>query len=115
MAWNASNFSITSCTWIALFLFAAIPFYLGNLSYVDALFETISGFTTTGATIFSDFERLSPGILLWRAMLHGIDGFDIITIGIAVFPMLKVLGLNNLLYSDCSDATKKGYRTREVW
>ncbi|NSX83448.1 TrkH family potassium uptake protein [Wolbachia endosymbiont of Atemnus politus] len=100
-------FAITSCTWIALSLFAAIPFCLDNLSYVDALFETISGFTTTGATVFSDVERLSPGILLWRAMLHGIGGFGIITIGIAVFPMLKVLGLNNLLYSECSDATKK--------
>ncbi|CAI5594151.1 MULTISPECIES: hypothetical protein [Wolbachia] len=44
-------FAITSCTWIALSLFAAIPFYFDNLSYVDALFETISGITTTGATI----------------------------------------------------------------
>ncbi|MDR0288548.1 MAG: TrkH family potassium uptake protein [Rickettsiales bacterium] len=100
-------FAITSCAWIALSLFAAIPFYLDNLDYVDALFETISGFTTTGATVFSDVEKLSPGILLWRAMLHGIGGFGIITIGIAVFPMLRVLSLSNLLYSECSDATKR--------
>lgn len=64
-------FAITSCIWIALSLFAAIPFYFDNLSYVDALFETISGITTTGATIFNDIEKQSPGILLWRAMLHG--------------------------------------------
>ncbi|QOD38044.1 TrkH family potassium uptake protein [Candidatus Wolbachia massiliensis] len=100
-------FAITSCTWVALSLFAAIPFYLDNLSYVDALFETISGFTTTGATIFSDVEKQSPGILLWRAMLHGIGGFGIITIGIAVFPMFKIMSLNNLLYSEYSDATKR--------
>lgn len=68
-------FAITSCTWIALSLFAAIPFYFDNLSYVDALFETISGITTTGATIFNDIEKQSPGILLWRAMLHGMGGF----------------------------------------
>ncbi|MCM1002363.1 TrkH family potassium uptake protein [Wolbachia pipientis] len=100
-------FAITSCAWIALSLFAAIPFYLDSLDYVDALFETISGFTTTGATVFSNVEKLSPGILLWRAMLHSIGGFGIITTGIAVLPMLRVLSLNNLLYSECSDATKR--------
>ncbi|MDG7054991.1 MAG: TrkH family potassium uptake protein [Wolbachia endosymbiont of Menacanthus eurysternus] len=100
-------FTITSCAWIALSLFAAIPFYLDSLDYVDALFETISGFTTTGATVFSDVEKLSPGILLWRAMLHSIGGFGIITIGIAVLPALRVLSLNNLLYSECSGATKR--------
>ncbi|MDE5066767.1 MULTISPECIES: potassium transporter TrkG [unclassified Wolbachia] len=100
-------FAITSCTWIALSLFAAIPFYFDNLSYVDALFETISGITTTGATIFNDIEKQSPGILLWRAMLHGIGGFGVITLGIAVFPILKILSLNNLLYSEYSDATKR--------
>ncbi|WP_341824293.1 TrkH family potassium uptake protein [Wolbachia endosymbiont (group A) of Udea olivalis] len=100
-------FAITSCTWIALSLFAAIPFYFDNLSYVDALFETISGITTTGATIFNDIEKQSPGILLWRAMLHGMGGFGVITLGIAVFPMFKVLSLNNLLYSEYSDATKR--------
>nr|WP_253308931.1 TrkH family potassium uptake protein [Rickettsia endosymbiont of Ceutorhynchus assimilis] len=100
-------FAITSCTWIALSLFAAIPFYFDNLSYVDALFETISGITTTGATIFNDIEKQSPGILLWRAMLHGMGGFGVITLGIAVFPMFKILSLNNLLYSEYSDATKR--------
>ncbi|MDR2831517.1 MAG: TrkH family potassium uptake protein [Rickettsiales bacterium] len=100
-------FAITSCTWIAFSLFAALPFYLNNLSYVDALFEAISGITTTGATVFSNIEKQSPGILLWRAMLHGIGGFGIITLGIAVFPMLKILSLNNLLYSEYSDATKR--------
>ncbi len=100
-------FMITSCTWIVSSLFAAIPFYLSNLSYVDALFEAISGITTTGATVFNNIEEQSPGILLWRAMLHGIGGLGIITIGIAVFPSFKILSLNNLLYSEYSDATKK--------
>lgn len=100
-------FAITSCAWIALSLFAAIPFYLDNLSYIDALFEAVSGITTTGATVFSDIEKQSPGILLWRAMLHGIGGFGVITIGIAIFPIFKVLSLNNLLYSEYSDAIKK--------
>ncbi|MGL9761958.1 MAG: potassium transporter TrkG [Wolbachia sp.] len=71
-------FAITSCAWIALSLFAAIPFYLDSLDYVDVLFETTSCFTTTVATVFSDVEKLSPGILLWGAILHGIGGFGII-------------------------------------
>ncbi|KLT22824.1 cation transport protein [Wolbachia endosymbiont of Armadillidium vulgare str. wVulC] len=100
-------FAITSCTWIALSLFAAIPFYLDSLSYIDALFEAVSGITTTGATVLSDIEQQSPGILLWRAMLHGIGGFGVITIGIAAFPIFKVLSLNNLLYSEYSDAIKR--------
>lgn len=100
-------FAITSCTWIALSLFAAIPFYLDSLSYIDALFEAVSGITTTGATVLSYIEQQSPGILLWRAMLHGIGGFGVITVGIAIFPIFKVLSLNNLLYSEYSDALKR--------
>ena len=82
-------FAITSCTWIALSLFAAIPFDLDSLSYIDALFEAVSGITTTGATVLSYIEQQSPGILLWRAMLHGIGGFGVITVGIAIFPYLR--------------------------
>jgi trk system potassium uptake protein TrkH len=104
---TTAMFTITSCTWIALSLFAAIPFYFHNLSYVNALFEAVSGITTTGATVFNNIEEQSPGILLWRAMLHGIGGLGIITTGIAVFPSFKVLSLNNLLYSEYSDAIKK--------
>lgn len=83
-------FAITSCTWITLS-------YFDNLRYVDAVFEAISGFTITGATIFDDIEKQSPGILLWRTMLHGIGGFGVITLGIAVFPRLKIFSPSNLL------------------
>lgn len=100
-------FIATSCIWIVLSLFAAIPFYLSNFSYVDSLFEAISGITTTGATILNNVETQSPGILLWRAMLHSIGGLGIITTGIAIFPMFKIFSLNNLLYSEYSDAVKK--------
>ncbi|MDG7055985.1 MAG: TrkH family potassium uptake protein [Wolbachia endosymbiont of Meromenopon meropis] len=100
-------FIMTGSAWIALSLFAAIPFYLNNLNYADALFEAISGFTTTGATIFSNVEKLSPGILLWRVILHSIGGFGIIATGITVLPTLRILSLNNLLHSECSNATKR--------
>lgn len=104
---TSAIFAITGCTWIASSIFAAIPFYLNNQSYSDALFEAVSGITTTGATIFNNIEEQSPGILLWRAILHCIGGLGIITIGIAVFPLFKVISLNNLLYSEYSDAIKK--------
>ncbi|WP_333023288.1 TrkH family potassium uptake protein [Wolbachia endosymbiont of Pentidionis agamae] len=100
-------FIITSSSWSILSIFAAIPFYFDNLSYIDSLFEAISGITTTGATILSDIESKSPGILLWRAILHSIGGFGIIAAGIAIFPSFKTLGLNNLLYSEYSDALKQ--------
>ncbi|MDN5247965.1 MAG: TrkH family potassium uptake protein [Wolbachia endosymbiont of Tyrophagus putrescentiae] len=100
-------FITTSCVWLTLSLFAAIPFYLNGYSYIDALFEAVSGITTTGATILNDVEAQSAGILMWRAMLHSIGGLGIVTTGIAIFPMFKIFSLNNLLYSEYSDAIKK--------
>nr|WP_256359299.1 potassium transporter TrkG [Wolbachia endosymbiont of Trichogramma pretiosum] len=53
------------------------------------MFEAVSGVTTTGATVLSYIEQQSPGILLWRAMLHVIGGFGVITVGIAISPYLS--------------------------
>ncbi len=100
-------FMTTSCIWIVLSLFAAVPFYFNNYSYVDSLFEAVSGITTTGATIVKSIELEPRNILLWRAMLHSIGGIGIITTGIAVFPMFKNFSINSFLYSEYSDATKR--------
>ena len=66
--------------WIFVSIFGAMPFYLSGAipSVVDALFETVSGFTTTGATILSSVESLPKGILFWRAFTHWIGGMGII-------------------------------------
>ncbi|WP_339046971.1 TrkH family potassium uptake protein [Candidatus Mesenet endosymbiont of Phosphuga atrata] len=105
---SVKDFAVTSCVWFVLPLFAAIPFlFETSISYVDAVFETISGITTTGATILSHLHEKSPGILLWRAILSGIGGLGIITIGIIIFPSLKFAGLRNLLASESSEVAKK--------
>lgn len=66
--------------WICESVFGAMPFYLSGAipSFVDAIFETVSGFTTTGATILKSVENLPKGILFWRAFTHWIGGMGII-------------------------------------
>ena len=79
----------TAASWIVLSLFGAIPFVLtGEIpSYVNALFETISGFTTTGASILYDVEALSHCSLLWRSFTHWIGGMGVLVFLLAIIPM----------------------------
>ncbi|MBR1854898.1 MAG: TrkH family potassium uptake protein [Lachnospiraceae bacterium] len=78
-----------SLCWIVLSLFGALPFWIsGEIpSFVDALFETISGFTTTGASILSNVEGLSHGCMFWRSFTHWIGGMGVLVFILAVFPM----------------------------
>ena len=66
------GFAIVSAAWILLSLFGALPFFIsGEIpNYIDAVFETVSGFTTTGATILTDVEKMSHGMLFWRSFTH---------------------------------------------
>jgi len=75
--------------WIAMSLFGALPFVIsGEIpSCVDALFETVSGFTTTGATILNDIESMSRGCLFWRSFTHWIGGMGVLVFVMAVLPM----------------------------
>ncbi|MBR2988421.1 MAG: TrkH family potassium uptake protein [Clostridia bacterium] len=77
---------ITALSWIVVSLVGAIPFVAtgSTTSYIDALFETISGFTTTGATILTDVEKLSHGVLMWRSLTHFIGGMGVLVLMIAV-------------------------------
>ena len=79
----------TALSWIFLSIFGAIPFFLtGEIpSYADALFETISGFTTTGASILSDVEALSHCSLFWRSFTHWIGGMGVLVFLLAIVPM----------------------------
>ncbi len=79
----------TSLSWIILSTFGALPLFLSREipSYVDALFETISGFTTTGASILSDVEALSHCALFWRSFTHWIGGMGVLVFLLAVVPM----------------------------
>ena len=64
-----------------------------NLSFVDSFFESMSGITTTGATIITDLDSTPKSMLIWRAMLQWLGGIGIIVIAIAVFPVLRLGGM----------------------
>jgi len=85
---------ITGFSWIVASMLGALPYWLsGDASYTDAFFETMSGFTTTGATIFAEIEELPRGLLLWRSLTHWMGGMGIIVLSLAVLPFLGVSGM----------------------
>ena len=90
-----SGFFITVFSWILLCLICAIPFMYAksNLDWVDAIFESMSGLTTTGATILTNLDDLPKGILFWRSFLQWIGGIGIIIIALFILPFLKVGGM----------------------
>ena len=79
----------TSLSWIVLSLFGCLPFYLtGEIpNFADALFETVSGFTTTGSSILNDVEALSYTALFWRSFTHWIGGMGVLVFMLAIIPM----------------------------
>ncbi len=89
------GYVIVSLTWIVISVFGALPFFLSGAiaSYTDAFFETISGFTTTGATMLIDIESVSKGLLFWRSMTHWIGGMGIIVLSLAILPFLGIGGM----------------------
>ena len=92
---SREGFAIVTSAWAMAGVFGALPFLLtGTIdSPAAAIFESMSGFTTTGATVFSDIEALPHGILLWRSLTHWIGGMGIIVLVIAVLPYLGVGGM----------------------
>jgi len=87
--------AIVTFGWIAMGVFGALPFFFGieSCSFTDAFFESISGFTTTGASILKDIEGISKGILFWRSLIQWLGGMGIIVLSLAVLPFLKVGGM----------------------
>jgi trk system potassium uptake protein TrkH len=89
------GFLVVSLSWLTFSFFGTLPFVLtGSLSsFTDAFFETISGFTTTGASILNDIESLSHGILLWRSLTQWLGGMGIIVLSLAILPILGIGGI----------------------
>ena len=83
------GFVVVSLGWVLMSLIGALPFVLsGDIpNYIDALFETVSGFTTTGASILDDVEGLSRGCMFWRSFTHWIGGMGVLVFIMAVLPM----------------------------
>ncbi len=88
-------FIITVLSWVLLAILCAIPFIYTELklSIVDAIFESMSGITTTGATILNNIDNLPKGILIWRALLQWLGGIGIVVIALVILPFLRIGGM----------------------
>ena len=92
--------AIVTLSWLFSCIFGALPFYLMGehgapvtLSWTKSFYEAVSGFTTTGASIFSDVEILPKGILFWRSLTHWFGGMGIVVLAVAILPKLGVGGM----------------------
>lgn len=112
------GYLIVALGWLLLCVFGAMPYIfeeLLQLSLVDAIFESTSGFTTTGATIFNDIESINPAVLLWRSMTQWIGGMGIIVFTIAIFPILGIGGVELFVAEAPGPTTSKIHpRIKEV-
>src|SRR3989344_2847309 len=102
------SFILTAITWLVGIGFSSIPFVLSsiNVSYTDAFFETVSGLTTTGATVLKNLDPMPKGILFWRAMLQWLGGIGIIVMALTLLTDMRVGGLE-LFQSESSDRSEK--------
>ncbi len=91
---HREGMAIVAIGWTAIGLFGAFPFYLGNefSFFVDAFFESVSGFTTTGSSILTNIEGVSKGLLFWRSFIQWLGGMGIIVLSVAILPFLGVGG-----------------------
>jgi trk system potassium uptake protein TrkH len=86
------GFAIVGLGWLIISIVGSIPYILIGVDVIDALFETMSGFTTTGATIFDKIEVLPKSILIWRSLTEWVGGMGIIVLFVAVFPSIARRG-----------------------
>ena len=89
------TFMLTTGVWLMLPLFGALPFVLGatDASVTDAMFEAMSGLTTTGATVLTGLEDLPKGLLIWRGILQWLGGIGIVVVAMVFLPELRVGGM----------------------
>ncbi|WP_245307815.1 TrkH family potassium uptake protein [Hoeflea sp. IMCC20628] len=99
---------MTVFSWVMLVTFGALPFLWSGIvpSYTDAFFESMSGLTTTGATVITGLDTTPPGLLFWRGLLQWLGGLGIIVMAIAVLPMLQIGGMQ-LFKAEAFDTAEK--------
>lgn len=89
---RVEGLATVAATWLLIAQFAALPYMWAGLGPVDALFESMSGLTTTGATVLRDFGEYGRGIFFWRALTHWLGGMGVIALFVAVLPRLAIGG-----------------------
>lgn len=108
------GFLLTTLIWIVLSLFGMLPFMLSSveMSFNDAFFESMSGFTTTGVSVLSEVEHLSHGVHIWRCLMQWIGGMGIILFTLAVLPMLNSSGGMQMFNAEVTGITHDKLRPR---
>lgn len=106
-------FGVVTLTWFAISILGAVPFVVeGSIPhFVSAMFEAVSGFTTSGSTVVSDVDALSRATNLWRCLMHWIGGMGIVVLFVAVFPQLGV-GAKQLFRAEVPGPITEGLRPR---
>ena len=107
-------FLITSVGWVTVAVVAALPFLGLGISLTDAVFESMSGITTTGSTVLVGLDKMPPGILLWRAILQWMGGIGIIAMAILMLPLLKVGGMQMFKIESSDKGEKFGSSVFEM-
>ena len=98
---RAEGLAIVSIAWLAIAWFAGLPYMWNGLGQIDALFESMSGLTTTGATVFRDFSVYGKGIFFWRALTTWLGGMGVIALFVAILPRLAIGG-RELFFAEAS-------------
>ena len=111
------GYVIVSTAWIAFSLFGMLPYYIGGYipSITDAFFETMSGFSSTGATIMNNIESMPHGILFWRAMTQWIGGLGIVFFTIAVLPIFGMGGIQVFAAEASGPTHDKVHTAKWIW
>jgi trk system potassium uptake protein TrkH len=100
------TFLLTVLAWITLPAFGSLPFLWLGIGYADAMFEAVSGFTTTGSTVLEGLDSLPPGLLVWRSMLQWMGGVGIAVMAVILLPFLRVGGMQ-LFQTESAERTEK--------
>ena len=102
------TFLFSTLAWLMVAIFGSLPFLLSSSEFTlsEAFFESMSGITTTGATIISDLDNSPKSILLWRAIMQWLGGIGIVVMAITILPLLKVGGMQ-LFKMEGPDTTEK--------
>ncbi len=110
------TFLFSSLAWITVAAFGSLPFLLStqDFTFSEAFFESMSGITTTGATIISDLDNSPKSILLWRAIMQWLGGIGIVVMAITILPLLKVGGMQLFKMEGPENTEKILPRTIEV-
>ena len=101
---RVEGLAIVAATWLVIAMLAAVPYVWTGFGPVDAMFESMSGLTTTGATVFTDFSVIGRGVYFWRSLTQWLGGLGVIALFVAVLPRLAIAG-RELFFAEAAGPT----------